>query len=68
MEKQSNAPKLDESRRKFLEKAGKVSVAVPAAAILLSGGIPTEAQAAYAQCPPGQVPTPGAPGGCDFPS
>ena len=75
MEKESNVPTLDESRRKFLQKAGKVSVAAPAAAILLSGGIPTEAEAAYdnsgdPSCPSGQVliTLPDGTQFCDFPS
>ncbi len=47
MDKQEKDLTVDETRRKFLEKAGKVSIAAPAAAILLSGGIPTVAQASY---------------------
>ena len=39
MEKDKTSPVVDESRRKFLEKAGKASVAAPAAALLLSAGV-----------------------------
>lgn len=45
--KEETSPEIDESRRKFIEKAGKASVAAPAAAILLSGGMQS-AQAATA--------------------
>ena len=39
MEKENIDLAVDDSRRKFLEKAGKVSVAAPAAALLLSAGV-----------------------------
>ncbi len=56
MDKQEKDLTVDETRRKFLEKAGKVSIAAPAAAILLSGGIPTVAQASYGTvCDPNEV-------------
>ena len=45
MEKEEIEPAVDDSRRKFLEKAGKVSVAAPAAALLLSAGVPQAANA-----------------------
>ena len=45
MEKENIDPVVDESRRKFLEKAGKASVAAPAAALLLSAGVPQAANA-----------------------
>lgn len=44
----------DESRREFIEKAGKAAIAAPAAVILLSGG----SQSAQAANPYGGTPTP----------
>ena len=59
MEKENIDQVVDDSRRKFLEKAGKASVAAPAAALLLSAGVPQAANAYGGTCDitdPGCIP------------
>lgn len=51
MKKEQQTSKVDESRRKFLEKTGKAAVVAPAAALLLAA----ESKTAMAQ----QVPSGG---------